>query len=103
VAAGRDPESIEPGLYFTLAAGGKDAVLEGQRFLTQYYNRSFESVSKAMLFVSGSWDEVIDTIESYREAGARTIILRFATRDQIGHLDSCAESLARRGLLTLTS
>jgi alkanesulfonate monooxygenase SsuD/methylene tetrahydromethanopterin reductase-like flavin-dependent oxidoreductase (luciferase family) len=99
VAAGRDPESIEPGLYLTLAAGGRDAVTEGQGFLTQYYNRPFESVSKAMLFVSGSWDEVIDTIESYREAGARTIVLRFGTSDQMGHLNSCAELLARRGLL----
>jgi alkanesulfonate monooxygenase SsuD/methylene tetrahydromethanopterin reductase-like flavin-dependent oxidoreductase (luciferase family) len=99
VDAGRDPYAIEPGLYFTLAAGGKDAVLEGQRFLSQYYNRSFDSVSKAMLCVMGSWDEVIDRIEAYREVGARTIVIRFATRDQTGHLESCAESLARRGLL----
>lgn len=97
--AGRDPQSIQPGLYFTVAAGGKDAVSEGQTFIAQYYNRPFEAVSKAMLCVSGSWDEVIDTIESYREAGARTVVLRFATSNQIGHLDSCAEFLARRGLL----
>lgn len=99
VDAGRDPYAIEPALYFTLAAGGRDAVLEGQRFLSQYYNRQYDSVSKAMLCVMGSWDEVIDRIEAYREAGARTIVIRFATRDQIGHLEACAESLARRGLL----
>jgi alkanesulfonate monooxygenase SsuD/methylene tetrahydromethanopterin reductase-like flavin-dependent oxidoreductase (luciferase family) len=99
VEAGRNPQSIQPGLYFTLAAGGKDAVSEGQRFLAQYYNRPFEAVSKAMLCVSGSWDEVIDRIEAYRESGARTIVLRFASRDQIGQLESCAVSLAKRGLL----
>lgn len=97
--AGRSPESIRPGLYFTLAAGGKDAVSEGQRFIAQYYNRPFEAVSKAMLCVCGSWDEVLDQIEAYSEAGARTVILRFATADQVPQLEACAESLNRRGLL----
>jgi alkanesulfonate monooxygenase SsuD/methylene tetrahydromethanopterin reductase-like flavin-dependent oxidoreductase (luciferase family) len=96
---GRDPESIQPGLYFTLAAGGAEAVSEGQMFLAQYYNRSYEAVSKAMLCATGSWDEVIDRIEAYVETGARTIVLRFAARDQLAHLETCAEGLRRRGLL----
>jgi alkanesulfonate monooxygenase SsuD/methylene tetrahydromethanopterin reductase-like flavin-dependent oxidoreductase (luciferase family) len=96
---GRDPASIEPGLYFTLAAGDKEAVSEGQAFLAKYYNRHHDLVAKAMLCVLGTWDEVIDRIEAYHEAGARTIILRFAARDQLAHLEACAESLARRGLL----
>jgi alkanesulfonate monooxygenase SsuD/methylene tetrahydromethanopterin reductase-like flavin-dependent oxidoreductase (luciferase family) len=98
--AGRGANAIQPGLYFTLAAGGKEAISEGQHFLSEYYNRPAESVAKAMLCVMGTWDEVIDQIEAYREAGARTMVIRFATRDQLGHLESCAESLARRGLLS---
>jgi len=97
--AGRDPNSIHPGCYFTLAAGGKDAITEGQTFLAQYYNRSYEAVAKAMLCVTGSWDEVIDRIDAFREAGARSVVLRFAARDQIAHLEACAEALTRRGLL----
>jgi alkanesulfonate monooxygenase SsuD/methylene tetrahydromethanopterin reductase-like flavin-dependent oxidoreductase (luciferase family) len=97
--AGRDPNSIHPGCYFTLAAGGKDAITEGQTFLAQYYNRSYEAVTKAMLCVTGSWDEVIDRIDAFREAGARSVVLRFAARDQIAHLEACAEALTRRGLL----
>ena len=97
--SGRDPDTIEPGLYFTLAAGGTDAASEGQAFLTQYYKRPYEAVLKSMLCVIGSWDEVLDGIEAYREAGARTMILRFATGDQLGHLEACAEALARRKLL----
>jgi len=27
-----------------------------------------------------------------------TVVIRFATRDQIGHLEACAESFAKRGL-----
>ncbi|HWP58086.1 MAG TPA: LLM class flavin-dependent oxidoreductase [Candidatus Acidoferrales bacterium] len=97
--AGRDPDSVQPGLYFTLAAGESEARAEGRAFLAQYYNRPYEAVARAMLCVLGSWDEVIDRIEAYAEAGARTIILRFATFSQMTHLESGAAFLARRGLL----
>ena len=86
------PESIHPGIYFTLAAGGKDAVVEGQQFLAQYYNRSYEAVANAMLCVTGSWDEVIDWMEKYIEAGARTVVLRFAANDQLAHSRSLRRS-----------
>jgi alkanesulfonate monooxygenase SsuD/methylene tetrahydromethanopterin reductase-like flavin-dependent oxidoreductase (luciferase family) len=98
-AAGRDPQAIEPGLYFTLAAGDDSAIREGQHFLSQYYNRPYEAVAKAMVCAMGSWDQVMDQIEAYAEAGARTLVLRFATSDQMRHLESCAEHLSRRGLL----
>lgn len=42
---------------------------------------------------------MIDQIEAYAEAGACTIVIRFAARDQIGHLESCAAWLGSRGLL----
>jgi alkanesulfonate monooxygenase SsuD/methylene tetrahydromethanopterin reductase-like flavin-dependent oxidoreductase (luciferase family) len=97
--AGRDPRLIHPSIYFTLAAGGKEAVIEGQTFLAQYYNRSYEAVANAMLCVTGTWDEVIDWMEKYVEAGARTVVLRFAANDQLRTLEACAEALHRRGLL----
>jgi len=52
-----------------------------------------------MLCVAGSWNEVIDGMEKYIDAGARTVVLRFAARDQVGALRVCAESLVRRGLM----
>jgi len=97
--AERDPSSIHASIYFTLAAGGKDAVIEGQTFLAQYYNRSYEAVANAMLCVTGSWDEVIDWMEKYVEAGARTVVLRLAARDQLATLEACAEALNQRDLL----
>jgi len=97
--AGRDPNAIHPAIYFTLAAGGKEAVVEGQTFLAQYYNRSYEAVANAMLCVTGSWDEVMDWMESYIQAGARTVVLRFAAHDQLATVEACAGTLARRGLL----
>ena len=100
--AGRDPQAIEPAIYFTCAAGDENAVREGQNFLSQYYNRPYEVMAKAMLCVMGSWNEVMDQIEAYAEAGARTLILRFATSDQIRHLEECAENLARRGFMRMS-
>ena len=99
--AGRDPSLIHPSIYFTLAAGGKEAVIEGQTFLAQYYNRSYEAVANAMLCVTGTWDEVIDWMEKYVEAGARTVVLRFAANDQVRTLEACADALRQRGLLGL--
>lgn len=98
--AGRDPQVIEPGLYFTLAAGDDNAIREGQNFLSQYYNRPYEATAKAMLCVMGTWEQVMDKIQAYTEAGARTLVLRFAASDQVRHLEACAEQLSRRGYLT---
>ena len=100
--AGRDPSRIEPGLYMTLATGGKKEIAEGQRFLSEYYNRPFEATAKAMLCVMGSCEELAASIEAYREAGARTIILRFATQDQLGQLENCAAILQQQGYLERT-
>ncbi|MGH7928276.1 MAG: LLM class flavin-dependent oxidoreductase, partial [Candidatus Binatia bacterium] len=97
--AGRDPRAIYPSIYMTVAAGAKGDAQEGMAFLAQYYNRPYEVVANSMLCVTGSWDEVIDKIHAYREAGARTVVLRFAARDQTRHLESCACALHRRGLM----
>jgi alkanesulfonate monooxygenase SsuD/methylene tetrahydromethanopterin reductase-like flavin-dependent oxidoreductase (luciferase family) len=91
-------DDIEPGLYLTVAAGAEENVREGKAFLQEYYNKPYESVARAMVCLVGSWEEVVDRMEAYREAGARTMIIRFAARDQFAHLEACAESLASRGL-----
>jgi hypothetical protein len=39
-------------------------------------------------------------MEKYMQAGARTVVLRFAARDQLAYLEACAEALSKRGLLT---
>lgn len=97
--ADRDPDAIQPACYFTIAAGGRDAIIEGQNFLAGYYNRSYDAIAKAMLCVTGSWDEVIDRLELYRQAGARILVLRFAAVDQLRHLENCADAFKRRGLM----
>jgi len=98
--AGRNPDGIQPGAYFTIAAGDRDDVIEGEKFLAEYYNRSYEAIVKAALCITGSWDEVLDRLAAFIDAGARTMVLRFAARDQLAQLENCAEALDRRGLLS---
>lgn len=98
--ARRNPDGIQPGAYFTIAAGDQDAIVEGERFLAEYYNRSYEAIVKAALCITGSWDEVLDRLAAFIDAGARTMVLRFAARDQLAQLEKCAEALDRRGLLS---
>ncbi len=95
----RDPGSIHPSIYMTVAAGAKSDAEEGMAFLAQYYDRPYEAVANSMLGVTGTWDEVIDKIEAYREAGDCTVVLRFAARDQARRMESCAAALKRRCLL----
>lgn len=52
------------------------------------------------LCITGSWGKVLDRLEAFVDAGARTMVLRLAARDQFAHLENCAEALDRRGLLT---
>ncbi len=98
--AGRDPLAIHPSIYMTVAAGAEADAREGMAFLAQYYNRPYEAVANSMLCVTGSWDTVLDKLVAYREAGARTAVLRFAARDQTRSLESCADALSRRGFLS---
>jgi hypothetical protein len=83
----------------TVAGGSEADARQGMAFLAQYYQRSYEAVANSMLCVTGSWEAVIDKIEAYRDAGARTVVLRFAARDQLRHLEACAAALGRRSLL----
>jgi hypothetical protein len=38
-------------------------------------------------------------MEKYLDAGARSVVLRFAASNQLATLEACAEALAKRGLL----
>jgi alkanesulfonate monooxygenase SsuD/methylene tetrahydromethanopterin reductase-like flavin-dependent oxidoreductase (luciferase family) len=73
--------------------------LKAKKFLAEYYNRSYEAIVKAALCITGSWDEVLDRLAAFIDAGARTLVLRFAARDQFAQLEKCAEALDRRALL----
>jgi alkanesulfonate monooxygenase SsuD/methylene tetrahydromethanopterin reductase-like flavin-dependent oxidoreductase (luciferase family) len=83
-----------------VAIGNQDIAVQGQAFLARYYNRPYDAIGNAMLCVIGSPNQVMDQLETYVDAGARTIILRFAADDQRRQLQLCAEWLQRRRLMS---
>ena len=89
------------GVKFGVLLPTREAVMsiEGEKFLAEYYNRTYEAIVKAGLCLAGSWDEVLDRLEAFIDAGARTVVLRFAARDQLEQVEKCAEVLHRRGRL----
>ena len=96
----RSARPSSPGSISPWPPAVRTTVEEGRKFLSQYYNRPYEAVAKAMLCVMGDWAQVMDQIQAYHEAGARTFVLRFATSKQLTHLENCAEQLRNRGYLS---
>jgi hypothetical protein len=41
-------------------------------------------------------------MDRYIQAGARTVVLRFAAKDQLAYLEACAEALNKRSFLAAT-
>lgn len=99
-AAGRDPAAIHPSIYLTVCAGDQRTIAAGHEFLAEYYDRPVQAIKDARLCFAGTWDQIIDTVEEFGAAGARTVIFRFAARDQASHLEQCAEALRQRALLS---
>ena len=82
----RDPATIDLCMYLSLTLGNdqKKATEEGEGFLTKYYIRNWWE---------GRWGPygppqvLIDRINEFKEAGARSFVIRFCSYDQMGQLD----------------
>ena len=87
----RDPKSIERCLYLTInvSPDGPKAEKEGEEFLTAYYHKPIEVISRELVVKCGSSDEVAKFIKGYADAGVTTFILRLAAKDQMGQLRVC--------------
>ena len=91
----RDPNTIERCLYLTInvSPDGPKAEKEGEEFLTAYYHKPIEVISKELVVKCGSSDEVARFIKGYADAGVTTFILRLAAKDQLGQLRVCTEEI----------
>ena len=91
-AAGRDPEAITPAIYLTLAidddAARADAKINA--YLEHYYNVPAVAMRKRQRSFAGPAAEAAAWIESYADAGATHIMLRFAG-DHERHLEIAAK------------
>jgi len=84
--AGRDPQALESAFYLTVNMQTQEdsAREEGIAFLQQYYGavRGLEGM------VFGRPEAVVSRMRDYAQAGARHIIVRFASFDQMPQLET---------------
>lgn len=96
--AGRDVSGLPRAVYMTMNVNpdGGVARTEGREFLEKYYKKPFERLSREFVCNLGSPDECLKLIEGYVQAGANYMIVRFAAKDQRGHLEFCTREILAR-------
>lgn len=90
--AGREPSSLHAVFYMTVNLGENErhADEEADAFLMRYYGVRHWGDAWGPF---GSASRVAERISEYHEAGAQTVILRFASFDQMAQLDRLRRDL----------
>ncbi|MSQ11934.1 MAG: LLM class flavin-dependent oxidoreductase [Dehalococcoidia bacterium] len=89
---GRDPESLHAAFYMTVNLNEDEprAAAEAEAFLLRYYGVNHWGQAWGPF---GSPSRVAERIIAYRDAGAQTVILRFAGFDQMQQLERLADKV----------
>ncbi|MCZ6874261.1 MAG: LLM class flavin-dependent oxidoreductase [bacterium] len=97
-AAGRDPQQIHQCLYLTVNVNldGDVARQQGCQFLESYYKKPIAEIEADLVCQFGSPDEVLARIDGYRRLGVSTVIIRFASPDQMEQLEICSKEILSR-------
>jgi alkanesulfonate monooxygenase SsuD/methylene tetrahydromethanopterin reductase-like flavin-dependent oxidoreductase (luciferase family) len=97
-ATGRDPQHIQQCLYLTINVDldGGMARRQGRTFLENYYKKSAAAVEEDLVCQFGSPEEVLERIDGYARLGVHTVIIRFASSQQLEQLDICAKEILPR-------
>ena len=82
----RDPGELERSFYMTVNIGGDEqaAASEADRFLNMYYGMNMWGDRWGPY---GPARSIVDRIRAYEEEGAQTMIVRFASFDQLGQME----------------
>ena len=91
-ALSRDPAGVEKTFYMTVNLGpdSEEAAAEADRFLKLYYGMNFWGDRWGPY---GPSELTVERIRRYREAGAETMIVRFASFSQEGQLGRFLEDV----------
>lgn len=95
VAAGRDPSTITPAVYLTVAVA-KDARHAAEQFdayIRGYYGVPGEVMARAQASHAGTLQSAAEWVAGYVEAGARHVVLRLARPTLEGYVDAAHELL----------
>ena len=92
--AGRDPASVTPGAYLTVAIAG--SAEQGSRqldeYIRAYYGAPAEVMAKGMAMHGGTIESAREWIAAYRDAGAEHLVLRIA-RPRLENFEEAARML----------
>ncbi len=93
--AGRDPALLQTVFYMTVNVGEDEsqAAREADTFLMRYYGVRHWGDAWGPF---GGAARIADRVAEYHEAGAQTVILRFASFDQMGQLERLERDLLHR-------
>jgi probable F420-dependent oxidoreductase len=95
---GRDPQQIHQCLYLTVNVNldGDAARRQGRHFLESYYKKPAAEIEEELVCQFGSPGEIIERIDGYRRLGVSTVIIRFASPDQMEQLEICSKEILSR-------
>jgi hypothetical protein len=66
---------------------------EMRAFVEGYYGVSYEVMARSQGLCAGPAERCLAWLNDFITAGAQTMVLRFATPDQIGQLERCARDV----------
>ena len=93
--AGRDPQALHRCVYTTLNINddAAQAERETKTFVENYYNAPYDVIARLQSIFYGTPDTCIAWLRDFAAAGAQTIVIRFASPDQVGQLERCAADI----------
>lgn len=96
--AGRDPQSLHQCLYLTVNVhlDGDKARRDGRHFLEAYYKKPAAAVEEDLVCQFGSPADILERIDGYAQLGVRTVIVRFASSNQLEQLEICSKEILPR-------
>lgn len=90
--SGRDPDSVTPAMYLTVAIGdnARQSAGELDEYMRAYYGLPAEVMARTQACHAGTLESATEWISTYVAAGARHVILRLARPTLQGYDDAAA-------------
>jgi probable F420-dependent oxidoreductase len=95
VAVDRDPSEVVPAVYLTLNIQDdvEKAREETAAYAEGYYGIGIGVMSSVQGYFWGPADQAVEWLNGFVDAGARHLLLRFATLDPLTHLERAADKM----------
>ncbi len=92
--AGRDPSSIDTGVYLTVAVADSASTAAGEldAYIKAYYGVPAEVMARGMACYAGTLESAAEWFAAYRDAGAGHLVLRLA-RPSLSDYDATVTQL----------